>query len=367
MLAPITSVDRLRLFHSRGEFAFGPRNVVLEITRRIDEDWSRWSGCTSDDGRNELPTNEACRLIDQIASFPKPPTLVLSGGDPLARQDIFQLIEHATRVGLRVNVRLVATPLVTRSVLRRLQQAGVGMISLRMDGCDAESHDVGHVPGSFDQTLQIMACASDLGIPVQVDTYVANEMLSSWNKVAHILATNQVAVWTVVFPTPTNPHARLTYEEYEGAYERLWAIARRYPFLVKTVSAPHYSRFVIQHQHPHTWSDRIPLPQRSPVAYIPPRLNDGRGMMFIDHSGGIHPSEALPLLCGIFPLNNVVEIYEDSPIFTALRDANRLEGKCGRCEFRNICGGSRAHAYAVTGNPLAQDPDCKYVPQTLRN
>jgi len=117
---------------------------------------------------------------------------------------------------------------------------------------------------------------------------------------------------------------------------------------------------VIQHQVSKGYGG-----DRAPKGYVPAGVNDGKGVMFIGHSGLVHPSGFLPIVCGIYPLQHLVQIYQESPLFRALRDADRLEGKCRACEFRHLCGGSRARAYATTGNLLAQEPDCTYVPSQI--
>jgi radical SAM protein with 4Fe4S-binding SPASM domain len=357
----------MRLHCRRDEFEHSPRYVVFEITRQCDPDWSRWCGDESPGGHDELTMDEARQLIDQLADFPKPPTLVLTGGDPLARSDIYSLIEYATAKGLQVNVNAVATPLVTRSALRHLHHVGTAMLSISLDGADAESHDEVHLDGSFDRTLEILADARAVGIATQVNTTLTMTTGRELELVAGVLADHGVSLWSIVFPIPATDGVRLTYEEHEQVYERLWELARHQPFAIKTVSAPHYRRYVMQHQHPDTWPQRVRATPFSPWAFLPSRVNDGRGMMFVGHTGLIHPSDALKVVCGMFPLDHAAHVYQNSPVFHGLRDPNRVEGKCHHCEFRHICGGSRAHAYAMTGNPFAQDPDCKYVPQEISN
>jgi radical SAM protein with 4Fe4S-binding SPASM domain len=136
--------------------------------------------------------------------------------------------------------------------------------------------------------------------------------------------------------------------------------------MLKTTEAPHFRRFAIQHQHSQFQPGKEPRSgQEQPKPFVPMGVNDGKGIMFVSHTGTIHPSGFMPIICGVFPLQNVVQVYQDSPLFRGLRDADRLEGKCSACEFRCICGGSRARAYAVTGNPYAEEPDCAYLPPKM--
>ena len=167
--------------------------------------------------------------------------------------------------------------------------------------------------------------------------------------------------WAVFFLVPVGRGSsapRLTGEQVEDVFRRLWAQARVRPFPIKTTEAQHYRRFVAQHRREGPrdcswgWGTRG-------------RLNDGKGVVFVGHLGDIQPSGFLPIVCGRFPRESVVEVYQNHPVFRALRDADRLGGKCGRCEFRQICGGSRARAYAVTGDMLAEEPDCVYIPRSM--
>jgi radical SAM protein with 4Fe4S-binding SPASM domain len=181
---------------------------------------------------------------------------------------------------------------------------------------------------------------------------------------ADLLAREEIVMWSVFFLVPVGRARyapRLSADECEAAFANLWRQSQRQPYAIKTTEAPHYRRFVIQHQAPRA---QRPEAER-PAAFITRGVNDGKGVMFISHAGVIHPSGFLPIACGVYPLEHVVQVYQDSPIFLALRDADRLEGKCQVCEFRNICGGSRARAYAMTGNLFAQEPDCSYVPAAM--
>jgi radical SAM protein with 4Fe4S-binding SPASM domain len=170
-----------------------------------------------------------------------------------------------------------------------------------------------------------------------------------------------IDVWSVFFLVPVgraDGAKRLTSEQYEAAFERLWHESQRRPYAIKTTEAPHYRRFAIQHQLRKSERSTGLFPQ----PYVPVGINDGKGILFVGHSGAVCPSGSLPIICGTFPQANIVRVYQRASLFRKLRDADRLEGKCRACEFRHICGGSRARAYAVTGNPFAEEPDCAYVP-----
>jgi radical SAM protein with 4Fe4S-binding SPASM domain len=150
---------------------------------------------------------------------------------------------------------------------------------------------------------------------------------------------------------------RLNADEVEAVFETLWKHSKKQPYAIKSTEAPHYRRFLLQKNKSAPKRPDAPAPTRSPQI----GTNDGKGVMFISHVGEIFPSGFLPIECGRFPFDSVVRVYQNAKLFQALRDADQLDGKCGVCEFREICGGSRARSFAIEGDPLAAEPDCAYV------
>ena len=346
----------------RRDFDQSPLLVFYEVTQACGLVCKHCRACAQTQPHpGELDTCESRHLIDQISEFPCPPMLVLTGGDPLCRADIYDLIQYATGLGLSVSITPSATPLVTTESIRRLRDAGIDRMAISIDGADAATHDgVRGVPGSFARSLEILNQARRLGIPTQVNTTVTPENVQQINALADLLCELEIVMWSVFFLVPVGRAEcveRLSAAECEAAFEQLWDQSRNQPYLIKTTEAPHYRRYAIQHQVEHQSQDSSNVRVFRPLG-----VNDGKGVMFVGHTGLIHPSGFMPILCGIYPLQHVVDVYQDSPIFRSLRRADRLEGKCRQCEFRNICGGSRARAYAVTGNPFAEEPDCAYVP-----
>jgi radical SAM protein with 4Fe4S-binding SPASM domain len=271
---------------------------------------------------------------------------------------LFDMIRHANGVGLDVALTPSATPLVTTEVVGRLKEAGLHRLAVSLDGPDAETHDAFRgVPGSFARTLRIIADAHAVGLPVQINTTVARHNAHQIDAIAELLAGQHIVLWSLFFLIPTGratPEQRLSAEEVEGVFGRLFRQARVQRYAIKTTEAPHYRRYLAQH-----------MPAGAPA----PRwvgTNDGRGVMFVSHTGEIFPSGFLPQLCGRFPTDSIVDVYQKHPLFRSLRDAEQLKGKCGRCEFRELCGGSRARAFALTGDPLGAEPDCAYVPPAVR-
>jgi radical SAM protein len=353
---------------TRRNFKHSPLLVFYEVTQACDLVCTHCRACAQPRRHpGELSTALSLRLIDQLAEFPSPPMLVFTGGDPLKRDDIFALIERAAQRGLEASITPSATPLVTPAAIRRLRAAGAARMAISIDGPDAASHDaVRKVAGSFDRSLRILEQARSEGFSTQVNTTLTPQNVGQIEQMAALMARLETAMWSVFFLVPVGRGSsvpRLSAAECEQAFAALWRESRRRPFLIKSTEAPHYRRYVIQHQA--SKSDRPDDSLAS--AFVPLGVNDGNGVMFISHVGMIHPSGFLPIVCGLFPLTNVVQAYQRSPVFCALRCADRLEGKCRSCEFRNICAGSRARAYAVSGNPFAAEPDCAYVPPALLN
>ncbi len=348
----------------RKDFNHSPMIVFFEVTQACGLVCKHCRACAQTSSHpDELNTDQARQLIDQLAEFPTPPMLVLTGGDPLCRDDIFELIDYATQVGLEVSITPSATPLVTDEAIQRLADAGIHRMAISIDGATAKSHDdVRGVQGSFERSLQILRKARELGISTQINTTLTPDNVASLDDMADLFGTLDITLWSVFFLIPVGratESGRLNAQQCEEAFAKLWQHAQQQPYMVKTTEAPHFRRYAIQHQHSST-TGRTDRPKH----FVPMGVNDGKGILFVGHTGEIYPSGFMPIECGRFPEQHIVDVYQNSELLTALRSPDRLEGKCGDCEFRQICGGSRARAYAVTGNPHAQEPDCIYEPQS---
>ncbi|MFO0915240.1 MAG: radical SAM protein [Pirellulales bacterium] len=346
-----------------GSFLLSPMLVFYEMTQACDLVCQHCRACAQRSPTpEELEKPHTQLLVDQLAEFPQPPLLVLTGGDPLKRADIFELIEYAVSRGLQVSITPSATPLVNSLAMRRLHDAGIARMAISIDGCDAATHDaIRGVSGSYRRSLEILDDARQLGLETQINTVLTPGNLPQIEAMADKFSEFGIALWSVFFLIPVgrgNQLARLSAAQCEEAFARLWRQSLSQPYMIKTTEAPHYRRYVIQHQLERRGEggDGRPRP------FVPGGVNDGKGVMFVSHAGLVYPSGFLPIVCGLFPLQHLVRIYQESPILRSLRDTSRLEGKCGRCEFRNICGGSRARAFAVTGNLFAEEPDCCYQP-----
>ena len=342
--------------------------VFYELTQACDLVCVHCRACAqSRSDPRELKTADSKELIDQLTDFPDPPMLILTGGDPLKRADIYELIEYAVAAGLDVSITPSATPLVTREAIMRLRDAGISRIAISIDGADAATHDTNRgVAGSFQHSLDILNWARDLEVQTQINTTLTPANVDQIDSMAAQFAELGIVLWSVFFLVPVgraDQLPRLDAEQSELAFERFWQLTKTQPYMIKTTEAPHYRRFFIQHQVVDKKADADLDQQQVDRPFIPAGVNDGKGVMFVSHTGAVYPSGFLPIDCGSFPQKSVVDTYQNSPVFKSLRDSTQLEGKCGRCEFRKVCGGSRARAYAVSGNLMAEEPDCIYQPE----
>jgi radical SAM protein len=317
----------------------------------------------------ELTTAEGKYVIDQIASW-KVPVFVLTGGDPIKRPDLFELISYARKVGVRVSLTPSATPLLTRNVVVRLKEAGLARLAVSMDGASAETHDAFRgFSGSFARTLDAVRWANEVGLPVQINTTFSRRNIDEIDQIVSIMDELCIALWSVFFLVPTGRgklNDLLSAEEFEGVFEKLHRLSRSATFDIKTTEAQHYRRFILQKKVAEKRSGIIPVESRvsaDEIGRAPRGLNDGKGFVFISHKGEVFPSGFLPLSAGSIREQPLETIYRESPLFRNLRDVSQLEGKCGACEFKQICGGSRARAYSLTGNPFGEEPCCTYIPK----
>ena len=351
------------------DFARAPFIAIWEVTRACA---LACLHCRADaiprrDPR-ELTTEEGFRLIDEIRSFGEPPPLfVLTGGDPMRRPDLVALVRHATAVGLNVALTPSGTAAVTSARLAELRDAGLKRVAVSLDGPDAATHDAfRRVRGSYDWTMRIIEAATELGMPLQINSTVGRLTYPHLEAMVQRVREMPITLWAVFFLIATGRGTTLdqiTAEECERVLTFLHDLAPTVPFGIKTTEAPHYFRVAAERQTIGA-NPRATTPVRSIQMRAHRAVTDGNGFVFIDHIGQIHPSGFLPVTCGSVRTDSLVHTYREHELFVRLRDPDGLDGKCGRCEFRRICGGSRARAYAATGSPFASDPLCVYEPAT---
>lgn len=313
----------------------------------------------------ELDTAEAKALVDDLAGFETRPILVLTGGDPLMRRDIFEIAAYATEKGLRVALTPTATALATRARMDEAREAGVRRVAFSLDAPEEALHDrFRGFAGSFKRTMQGVENAAGAGLPLQVNTTVCTLNAQAVEQMVPLLERLGVVQWSVFFLVPIGRGRRLTMlsaEGHERLIERFDRLIGEVPFDLKITAAPMHRRIALKRNPDgelagagYRFADGLRRPAKG--------VNDGRGFMFVSRLGEVMPSGFLPLAAGNVREESAVELYREAPLFRELRDPEALRGKCGQCEFREVCGGSRARAYAVTGDHMAEDPSCPYQP-----
>ena len=323
----------------------------------------------------ELTTDEGKALLDQIAEMGTP-IVVFSGGDPLNRPDLEELVRHGKSAGLRVGTIPAATSNLTRERVGALADAGLDQIAFSLDGPTAVAHDsFRQVAGSFAKTLEGAAWAREAGLPLQINTCFAAWNNRHLDEMVKLVASLGVAFWEVFFLVPMGRGREmesLTAEQFEEVFARLHKLNDEVPFVVKITEAQHYRRHVILKEtegHPGGATERIrhilarPRGIGGGMGMSPQAVNSGKGFAFVDRRGDICPSGFLPIPAGNIRRERLADVYRDSTLFRQLRDPSLLKGKCGACEFAAVCGGSRARAYAMTGDYLETDPFCAYEPK----
>lgn len=311
----------------------------------------------------ELDRSESLRLLERLTGFGAPlPRLVFTGGDPLMRPDLFELIAAARALGFGVSVAPSATPLLTGAAIERFAAAGVEAISLSLDGASVERHDaVRQIPGTFDLTLAAARAAAAAGLPFQINTLVSEETVDDLPAI-YLLTTNLGAArWSLFFLVEVGRGTvlrQITPAAADQLLRWLGSLTRHAPPVVTTTEAPFYRR--IQ-------ASRRDERRRNPGHGAAAGIRDGNGIMFISHTGEVHPSGFLPLAAGNVRTEDPVALYRESDLFRQLRRPDLFGGRCGHCEFHWHCGGSRARAYGVAGDPLGEDPLCDYQPRSPRS
>jgi radical SAM protein len=358
------------------DFDERPFIVIWETTQACDLACAHCRACAQPlRSALELNTAEAKGLIDEVASL-KAPVFVLTGGDPLKRPDILELVQYASTRGVRISLTPSATPLLTREVIVGLKESGLARLAISLDGPTAEIHDAfRRVAGSYDWTLQAVRWAREIGLPVQINTTISRHNLAHLDSMIAVVEQLDIVLWSVFFLVPTGRGSSIdliSAEEFEQVFEKLYETSRRVNFDIKSTEAQHYRRFLLQRRTEErrngTHEGLLPLPGTTPdgIGRAPRGISDGKGFVFISHRGEVFPSGFLPVSAGNVRNQSLTELYRHSPLFVSLRDGENLKGKCGVCEFREICGGSRARAYALTGDLFAEEPCCTWQPKIAR-
>lgn len=348
-------------------YASAPRNVYWETTIAcaLACKHCRASAIPYRDPR-ELSFEEACEMIRDIKAMGS--MLILTGGDPMLRPDLFDLIAYARSIRLPVSITPSATPSLTREAVARFRELGVAALGISLDAPSAELHDSFRgVDGTFSRSLEIISWAREYRLPVQVNTTVTRETIPHLPRLYQLLcerAAPPVNRWSLFLLVPVGRGVNLgvpSAEQVESLWAWVYEVAAQAPFHVRTVEAPHYRRYWIERRCSE--GAAAPLELVAEVRRMGLGMRDGNGIVFVSHLGEVYPAGFLPYSVGNVRQQPLSEIYRHSPALVALRDMDRLKGKCGRCEYRWACGGSRARAFALTGDLFGPDPLCAYQPK----
>jgi radical SAM protein with 4Fe4S-binding SPASM domain len=340
--------------------------VQWELTRLCDQHCRGCpTGASGQSDPNELTTYEAYKTIDQIAAL-RPRELILTGGDPLERDDVYQIVDYARRRGLDPSLVLTPSQDLTFDALAKLQGNGLTRVVFSVDGSTAPIHESVHaVTGTFAHTLRTMRWAQSAGLRLEVNTLVVRNNATDLEAIAALIRPFDILRWNVHFLVPVGASRELemiTAEEVERVFATLEEIRARERFALRIVEAPHYRRFRVQ----QILSSRLASDseEESTQEVFESALDGVRSFVYVSHAGDVRPSEFAPHSAGNLRYRDLGVIYRGSDLFVALRNPDNLHGKCRHCEFRILCGGSRARAYAMTGDLFGADPLCAYEPES---
>ena len=366
-----------------------PFLIIWETTQACD---LACRHCRAESSPNHDPLAlsyaEGCQLIDQIEGFGAPrPLFIMTGGDPFKRQDIFDLARYGAEKGLPVALSPSGTPLLNETNLTRIREAGANVISLSLDGSNAALHDdFRRVPGSFEWTVNGWKKALSMGMKIQLNTTVTRYNLRDLPDIFSLVRQLGVMTWSVFFLVPTGRalmEDQISADDCEAVMHFLYDCSKYVG--CKTTEGHHYKRVVLQrsvleargvdYQSFFALNDtyyelkarlnevtRGTPPPAERMRRTPMHINSAQGFVFISLKGDVYPSGYLPMMAGNVREKSLNDIYRDSPLFQSLRNLDELNGRCGRCEFRAVCGGSRSRAYGTYGNVLAEEPLCTYQP-----
>jgi radical SAM protein len=341
-------------------FDWAPRNVYWEVTVACDLACQHCRASAQPEPLpGELTTAEGRALVEDVATMKS--LLVLTGGDPLKRPDLFELVEHARAHHVPVAVTPSTTPTLTREAVARFKQLGVAIVGMSLDGPEAAVHDGFRcVDGTYASAMNLLEWARDEELPVQVNTTVTALTLPHLPRVYEVLKRNSPPVrrWSLFLLVPVGRGVTLgtpTAAQVEELFGWVYDVSQEAPFTVGTVEAPHYRRYWIERQ---LEAGMTPETLREQAARMSFGMRDGNGVIFVSSTGEVHPAGFLPEPLGNVKEQSLSSLYRTSPALARLRDADAYEGTCGTCRYRWACGGSRARALSMTGTSMGSDPLC---------
>lgn len=357
--------------HSTGGHPFqGPptgatlRLVAWETTRNCNLSCLHCrASATKGPYTGELETPAALRLLDQIAEVGSP-IIILTGGEPLLRPDIFEIASYGTEKGLRMVMAPNGT-LITKTAAKKLRDAGIKRISISLDGATKESHDSFRgVDGAFEGALRGIELAKEAGIEFQINTTITKTNLDQIPKIQELAIKLEAVAHHIFLLVPTGRgkyivDQEINAEEYESTLNWFYDQREKTPLQLKATCAPHYYRILRQRAKKEGKTVSF---QTHGLDAVTRGCLGGTGFCFISSRGIVQPCGFLQINCGDITQQSFADVWNHSEAFLSLRNFDNLKGKCGRCEFRKVCGGCRARAYEATGDFLAEEPLCSYQP-----
>lgn len=317
--------------------------------------------------RDDMTTEEALKFIDELAASSRP-ILILSGGEPLYRPDIFKIARYAVEKGLKVALATNGT-LVDEGKAENIMDAGIERVSISLDGADAVTHDnFRKIKGSFESAIRGLENLKKLGMSVQINCTIARHNVDQFEdiyKLALSLGADALHIFMLVpvgCGVQIADDQMIEPEKYEYVLNKLYDKAKESKIHIKATCAPHYFRIMRERAR----KEGITIsPKTHGMAAMTKGCLAGTAVCFVSHKGEVFPCGYLPVIVGNVKTTNIRDIWNSSAIFTNLRDSSLLEGKCGVCEYKKVCEGCRARAFYDTGNYMAEEPYCIYQPKNL--
>ncbi len=345
-----------------------PRLVAWEVTRRCNLS-CRHCRAAADKGPypGELSTEKCFQVIDEIAAVGKP-IVILTGGDPMLRENIYEIARYGTEKGLKMVMSPCGT-LLDEANARRLKEAGIDRISLSIDGATAATHDdFRRVPGAFDEVMRGIEAAKKAGIEFQINTTVTKVNLAELPDILRLAIEVGAVAFHPFLLVPTGrgkelADQELSPEQYEETLNWVYDQRGRLPLNFKPTCAPHYYRILRQREH--AAGNKVTVETHGMDAMSKGCLG-GQGFCFISYQGEVRICGFLDVKCGDLNKQSFGDVWLNSPVFKQMRDLDGYHGRCGYCEYRRFCGGCRARAYEVTGDYLGEEPFCVYQPKARK-
>jgi len=350
-----------------------PRLLAWELTAACNLECAHCRGAaTKTPSSDELTTQEAENLIDELADYGKP-ILIISGGEPLVRDDVFKIAQYGTKKGLRVVLATNGT-LVTEEISKQMKEVGIRRVSISIDGATPETHDnFRGMLGSFEGALRGISEIQKAGIELQINTTITKRNIGEIEEIHRLAQRLNSDAHHIFLLVPTGrasgmEEEEIPPEEYEAVLNWFYELDQRETektkqgkkrMDVKATCAPHYFRIMRERAK---LEERKIKPVEDGLRATTKGCLGGTGFCFVSHIGEVYPCGYLPALAGNIRENSFKEIWEESRVFNDLRNPDKLKGKCGICEYRRVCGGCRARAFAATGDYMAEEPYCIYTP-----